>query len=103
MLWAPELIARLKKYVDANNWFQVQYRSDNVFGLDLAPEGYEATRALVYLEEYDDCPPDGIVLEETKPGDFHVFLKSQVNWQAQDPNWSSADPETWDEYQKGSQ
>ena len=103
-MWTPALIARLKKYIDGSRYFQVYYQTHKVYGMDLVPDQYAEEfppdSAEFYLEEYDDARPDGVTLSETEPTDFQVYLLKPVDWQANDPDWSEADPETWATYKE---
>lgn len=106
-MWTLALIERLKKYIDGSRYFQVYYQSHRVYGMDLVPPEHAAEfppeQAEIYLQEYDDAPPDGVVLAETEPTDFHVYLLMPLGnfdghgWTQQDPDWSAADPEAWKE------
>ena len=108
-MWTNELILRLQKYIEGNRYFLVYYQSHRVFGIDLPPDeppslfpndASLADETEFYLEEYDDARPDGVLLSETEPSDFKVYLLKPVEWQQQDPDWSEADPETWEAYVK---
>jgi hypothetical protein len=102
-MWTIELITRLKQYVDAGRYFKVYYQSHEVFGMDLVPPEHQAEfpadQASIYLEPYDDAPPDNFVsLFDTDLTDFSVYMNMPVaNWTEQDPDWSAADPEAWKE------
>lgn len=93
-----ELIARLKKYVDASRFFEVRYRSSRVYGIDeRKPEHGIAGWPAFYLSRDLDDPFE---FDKTKPADFSVLMLKPVNWTEQDPNWREADPEAWDEAHK---
>lgn len=96
--WTEELLKRLQSYINGGRYFEVRYLNNKVYGYDPPQEGYPAC---IYLSEYDDVPPDNFIALEgyVKPEDFTVFLFKPVEWTVQDPNWSEADPETWQAYE----
>lgn len=100
-MWNDELIARLKKYVEAGRYFEVRYRNSRVFNVDeRQPQHGDAGWPAFYLSQGYDNPLD---LEKTQLTDFTVLLLKPISWDKQDPNWSEADPECWEEYVKETQ
>jgi hypothetical protein len=100
-MWTDELVARLKKYVEANRFFVVKYRGSRVYNVDERNKEYNDTGwPAYYLRPCYDDPCD---LEKTQPSDFQVFLLKPVEWTLDEPDWSEADAESWNEYVKATQ
>ncbi len=86
MPWTPELIHRIKKYVEANRRYRVYYQGGRVYGIDIPPDKYPIEQTAIYTQEYDDCPPDSFsTIEETEPEEFEVFSLAPVAWQDREP------------------
>ena len=84
-MWSQEQIERLKKYVDANRYFQVFYHKNQVYGMDI-PEDKDYSPC-IYLEKYEDTPPDTFFsFDEFEPSDITVKLLRNVDWENEDPN-----------------
>jgi hypothetical protein len=82
MPWTPKLIHRLKRYVDADRLYRVHYRCERVYGIDIPPDEYPIEQAAVYMQEYDDCPPDNFsVIGDMQPEDFSVYRLALIEWQ----------------------
>src|SRR5262245_29342465 len=52
MPWTPELIHRLKGYVDASRLYRVHYHGNRVYGIDIPPADYPIEQAAIYTQEY---------------------------------------------------
>lgn len=105
MNWTIETLRRLQKYIegDGNRYFDVRYLTSNdergfkVYAMSFPPSHYSIGETVFYLNR--SGPDKTKLARHCKPSDFKVYLLKPVDWTESNPNWSEADPKSWDEYQ----
>lgn len=80
-LWTHQNVNLIKEFIEHRD-YEVRLKGNKVYGIDLAPQGYALTETAIYLQEYDDAPPDNFTaLDEVNPEDFKVYQLKEVDWQ----------------------
>jgi hypothetical protein len=81
-MWTDELVALLKKFVDASRLYHVYWHGRRVYGIEpTSPEDGDDGWAGYYLSEgAQECGESPHPLDETKPEEFKVFQLVETDW-----------------------